>query len=381
VATVKFALAIFFAHRMTQGIRETMDKSFPKISDVARAAGVSTATVSRALSSPGLVSEKTRFVVYAAIEETGYIVNHAARNLRRQKSGGIVVLVPNLSNPFFSQILSGIASVVSAAGLNMLIADTQQPRGADRQIIQYLHNNRADGLIVLDGQLPGSIFLGNGRPSQRPPVVFACEWVEGFDQPSVTIDNVAGARLAVRHLAELGHRAIGHVLGPEDNVLTVRRREGTITELQACGLPVRGEWFFEGDFSLPSGVSAAHAWLALTDRPSAVFCSSDAMACGFMSELNRHGVSVPGDVSVVGFDDIEIAEHFIPTLTTIHQPRSAIGEAAARMLVARIEGEEDSVHALKLPVELVARHSTAAPPIDRQVGAARAMGIGLRHSG
>jgi LacI family repressor for deo operon, udp, cdd, tsx, nupC, and nupG len=334
-------------------------KLSPKIVDVARAAGVSTATVSRALTSPALVSEKTRAAVFAAIEETGYIVNHAARNLRRQQTGGIVVLVPNLSNPFFSQILSGIAAVISGAGLNMLIADTQQPKGADRQIIQYLHNNRADGLIVLDGQVPEGIFLGNGRPAARPPVVFACEWVEGYEQPSVTIDNCEGARLAIRHLAGLGHSRIGHVLGPPENVLTVHRREGMVAALEECGLEVREDWFFEGDFSLPSGVEAAKAWLAHDDRPSAVFCSSDAMACGFMSELHRHGISVPGDVSVMGFDDIEISEHFIPALSTIRQPRIAIGESAAKMLLQRMAGEE--MEPLQLPVELVARGSTAEP--------------------
>ncbi|WP_245409811.1 LacI family DNA-binding transcriptional regulator [Pararhizobium haloflavum] len=334
----------------------------PKIVDVARTAGVSTATVSRALTAPGKVSAKTRAIVMAAVEETGYIVNHAARNLRRQQTGGIVVLVPNLSNPFFSQILSGIASVLSGAAFNVLIADTQQPKGADRQIIQYLHNNRADGLIVLDGGLPEHIF-GNGDRQARPPAIFACEWIEGSEKLSVTIDNVAGAAMAIDHLVQLGHSRIGHVMGPPDNVLTIRRQEGTTAALERAHLPVRREWYFEGDFSLPSGVRAAKAWLALRDRPDAVFCSSDAMACGFMSELHRHGVRVPDDVSVVGFDDIEIAEHFIPTLTTIHQPRTTIGETAARMLLARINGGEDPVQSIRLPVDLVVRESTSAPRI------------------
>jgi len=214
---------------------------------------------------------------------------------------------------------------------------------------------------VLDGSLPEGLF-DDRRPAARPPVVFACEWVEGFDQPSVTIDNVEGAMLAVRHLVELGHSKIGHVAGPPENVLTIRRREGAAAALSEAGLPVRDEWFFAGDFSLLSGVAAAEAWLALDDRPTAVFCSSDAMACGFMSELNRHGIDVPRDVSVVGFDDIEISGHFIPTLTTIHQPRIAIGEAAARMLIARIAGDTPEATSVRLPVGLVTRDSTASPP-------------------
>ncbi|MHA6686050.1 LacI family DNA-binding transcriptional regulator [Mesorhizobium sp. A556] len=348
-----------------------MDDAFtrtnPRIGDVARAAGVSTATVSRTLSHPDLVSAKTRDAVLAAVAQTGYRINHAARNLRRQQTGGIVVLVPHLSNPFFSLILSAIAHVASAAGLNVLVADTQEPKGADRQIAEYLHNNRADGLIVLDGTLPENTFSGRGRMAQ-PPVIFACEWVD--DQPSVTIDNHHGAMLAVDHLISLGHRRIGHVMGPPDNVLTQQRAVGVRAALARAGLASDERWFFDGDFTLASGIVAARQWLALEQRPTGVFLSSDAMACGFMSELNRHGIHAPADVSVVGFDDLEMSEHLIPSLTTIRQPRAAIGETAAKILLRLIEGERkgDAAGARDsesqvLPVELIVRDSTAAPSL------------------
>lgn len=347
-------------------MNDAFSKTNPRIGDVARAAGVSTATVSRALSHPDVVSAKTRDTVLAAVAQTGYRINHAARNLRRQQTGGIVVLVPHLSNPFFSLILSAIAHVASAAGLNVLVADTQEPKGADRQIAEYLHNNRADGLIMLDGTLPESIFNGSGKMT-RPPVIFACEWVEGHDQPSVTIDNHHGAMLAVGHLIGLGHRHIGHVMGPLDNVLTLQRAAGARDALARAGLAANDRWFFDGDFTLASGIAAARQWLALDVRPTAVFLSSDAMACGFMSELNRHGIRVPDDVSVIGFDDLEMSEHFIPPLTTIRQPRAAIGEAAATLLLALMESERKGGSAVPdgesriLPIELIVRGSTAAP--------------------
>jgi LacI family repressor for deo operon, udp, cdd, tsx, nupC, and nupG len=346
---------------------DAFTRSNPRIGDVARAAGVSTATVSRALSHPDLVSAKTRDTVLAAVAQTGYRINHAARNLRRQQTGGIVVLVPHLSNPFFSLILSAIAHVASTAGLNVLVADTQEPKGADRQIAEYLHNNRADGLIVLDGTLPENTFSGHGRVAQ-PPVVFACEWVD--DQPSVTIDNHHGAMLAVDHLISLGHRRIGHVMGPPDNVLTLTRAAGAREALARAGLAIDERWFFAGDFTLASGIVAARQWLALEQRPTGVFLSSDAMACGFMSELNRHGIHAPADVSVVGFDDLEMSEHLIPSLTTIRQPRAAIGETAARILLRLMEGERKGGAAgargsesQVLPVELIVRGSTAAPSL------------------
>ena len=326
----------------------------PKISDVARMAGVSTATVSRTLSNPGLVSEETRAVVQAAVEATGYRLNLAARNLRHRRTGGIVALVPNLANPFFSQILSGIASVLGPAGYNLLIADTRTA-GAET-LLDYAEPSRADGLIVLDGTLPADALRG------RVPVVEACEWVPGLPAPRVKIDNRAAAGLAVNHLADLGHRRIGHVAGPRGNVLTEARLGGTEDALAARGLPFAADAIYPGDFSLESGRAAAALWLAQPGetRPTAVFLASDAMACGFIGEVQRHGLAVPRDVSVVGFDDIELIAHISPPLTTIRQPRTAIGRVAAERLLAVLAGQggaEDTI----LPVELVIRNSTAAP--------------------
>ncbi|MFN3766013.1 MAG: LacI family DNA-binding transcriptional regulator [Aliihoeflea sp.] len=342
-----------------------MTTRFPRIGDVAVAAGVSTATVSRVLSAPDRVSADTRALVLKAIEETGYRVNHAARNLRRRQAGGIVVLVPNLANPFFSQILSGITFAMATSGHNVLIADTRQGPNAEHRILDYLHNNRADGLIVLDANLPEDVLSAGDTPNHHPPIVFACEWLDADPRPTVTIDNEAGARLAIRHLADLGHVRIGHLMGPSDNILTITRARGARAALAELGLAIRDDWFLDGDFSLASGAAAARAWLALDDRPTAVFCASDAMACGFIGELHHKGVRVPDEVSVVGFDDIEIAAHFVPSLTTIAQPRTLIGETAARKLLALIaQGRErgSATDASEvLPVQLVARESSAPP--------------------
>lgn len=346
-----------------------MNKAFPTIQDVARVARVSTATVSRALSYPERVSKETRRLVIDAIERTGYTVNQTARNLRRKQSGAIVVLVPNLGNPFFSRILSGIEATASREGLNVLIADTRQPEVSPRLITEYLFTNRADGLILLDGAIRPDLFPGS--PGKRPPIVYCCEWNEDSDLPSVRFDNRGGAALAVRHLHELGHRRIGHILGPADNVLTKEREAGVRAALCELGLEVRDDWFFEGDYSLASGARAAASWLALDERPTAVTSSSDQMACGFISGLHRAGVKVPDDVSVVGFDDIDIAEQFIPALTTVHQPRSEIGEIAATALIERIRGSENGEPAevKVLGAELLVRSSTraiqAAPPGPR----------------
>ena len=328
----------------------------PKISDVARIAGVSTATVSRAISSPDRVSVETRAAVQAAIDSTGYRLNHAARNLRRRRTGGIVALVPNLANPFFSQILSGIASVLGPAGYNLLVADTETA-GAD-SLLDYAEPSRADGLIVLDGRLSADALRG------RVPLVEACEWVPGLAAPRIRIDNLAAAELAIGHLYDLGHRRIGHVTGPRGNVLTESRLSGVRAALTARRLALTDEATYSGDFSIESGQAVADTWLGqpATSRPTALFFASDAMACGFIGEVQHRGLSVPRDVSVVGFDDIELVAHISPPLTTIRQPRTDIGRRAAERLLAKIVGDpvdEDTI----LPVELVVRASTC--PVGR----------------
>lgn len=326
------------------------------IQDVARLAGVSTATVSRTLSRPGAVAETTREAVLEAVERTGYRINTAARNLRQQRTGSIIALVPNLANPFFSQIMAGISSVLTPAGYGLLIADTQAGPDAEDRLATYLQGDKADGLILFDGTLsPRALEVAH-----RPPVIAACEWMED-SLPSVRVENAQGAALAVEHLAAQGHRRIGHVTGPEGNVLTETRLAGYRSAMEERGLPLSPDLIFPGDFTLDSGAAAGARWLAQEDRPTAVFCASDEMACGFLGAVQHAGLSVPADVSVVGFDNIEVSGHLTPALTTIRQPRTFIGERAAELLLAMIEARSLEGPTEVIPVELIPRASVAPP--------------------
>lgn len=331
------------------------------LQDVARVANVSTATVSRTLSNPDVVSESTRRRVSDAVKVTGYRINRAARNLRTQRAHSVLVLLPDLANPFFSAILEGISRILARQGYSMLIASTKQVHDSGERLIDYLDDARADGMIVLDGGLSAEVveMLESARQSKR--ILFACEWIDGANFPSVRCQNRQGARIAVGHLHDLGHRKIAHVTGPEGNVLMHSRKDAFVAEMERLGLALKPEWIIAGDFSLAAGCLAAQAWISLEDRPTAVFCASDQLAMGFIAELSRHGFKVPHDVSVMGFDDIDLAEQFIPPLTTIRQDRLMIGETAAKMLMERIVTpvQEHSVHAAVLPVSLVARQSTA----------------------
>lgn len=338
-----------------------MEKRRPSIQDVARQAGVSAATVSRVLSKPDMVSEATRLAVIEAVNATGYTVNLAARNLRRQRTGNVVALVPKLANPFFSQIVSSISQVLASEGYSLLVSDTRGSPRAEERLMGYLDEGRADGLILFDGAIPPEHIDNARRGRPLPPTVMACEWIEGSHLPRIRIDNEHGAALAVEHLVGKGHVRIGHVSGPAGNVLTQAREAGLRAAMAERGLELRPEWMFCGDFTFASGASAAEQWLALSEAPTAIFCANDESAIGFIGAVQRAGKSVPGDVSVVGFDDIEIADHVTPRLTTIRQPRTAIGEVAAKTLLTLIDGGAIDCADQQLEIELVERASTAGP--------------------
>ena len=331
------------------------------LQDVARVAGVSTATVSRTLSNPEVVSESTRTRVAQAVKQTDYRINRAARSLRTQRAHSVLVLLPDLANPFFSSILEGISRHLSQKGYSMLIASTNQVHASGERLIDYFEDARADGMIILDGNLDAKVVEMLENAPQSKCIIFACEWVDNTSIPVVRCENKQGTRIAVNHLYDLGHRKIAHVTGPDGNVLSHRRKDAFIEELAALNLDLKPEWIIDGDFSLVAGCQAAQSWIALEDRPTAVFCASDQLALGFMAELSRHNIKVPDDVSVMGFDDLDLAEQYIPPLTTINQDRLMIGEAAATMLMERIAAPhaEHSEHGAVVPVSLVARQSTA----------------------
>lgn len=338
-----------------------MGQKTPKIQDVAKVAGVSTATVSRALSNPGLLAKETRDAVNQAILATGYRVNTTARNLRKQRAGAIMILVPNLGNPFFSHILAGLSEVLSGSEYSILITDSSERRQKGK-LIEYFQDARVDGMVSLDGNMTEVELARFGQGPVGTPIVFACEWVHGAPYPSVRSNNVEGAYQAIRHLYDLGHRDIAHIKGPDSNVLTHARLEGVTRARDELGLSMQNDWIVQGDFSLRAGHAAAAQLAGMRNRPSAVFCASDQIALGLISGLKAQGISVPNDMSVVGFDDIEISEYFDPALTTIRQDRHQLGTRAAHLILDRLQkpGKTDGQQIEHVDVALVRRESTIA---------------------
>lgn len=328
------------------------------IQDVARAARVSTATVSRALSRPERVSDATRKAVEDAVRDTGFRLNRAAQNLRMQRAGAVLAMVHNIGKPFNSEILAGLAEGFYGTDYALLLTDTEDNPLVDDALANYFRDGRIDGAISLDGSLSRDALDQCKARGVDKRIVFLCEWVEGEDFPAIVVDNANGARLAVQHLHALGHRRIAYVEGPPCNVLTLSRKRGLEEECSKFGL--KPPIIFPGDFSIQSGREAARSLLCTDPRPSAVFCSSDTAAIGMITGLRESGLSVPQDVSVIGFDDIEMAAFYYPALTTIRQERRLLGRRAAELLVARLGGNEAKGEVI--PVTLVERGTTGPAP-------------------
>ena len=329
------------------------------IHDVARRARVSTATVSRALSRPDLVSPKTRRTVLSAVRQLGYAPNSAAKHLRTRRSGNLLVTVPDISNPFFSLILQGAEDEAQRLGYAVLLGDTQGDPKREARYAQMLMRHEADGLIFLGHRLPRpAAELVRQMAPQYAPVVNGCEFSPRLGVPSVHIDNAAAAAEAMDHLYRLGHRHIGVVTGPLESPLSRDRLAGATARARAEQAE-HTLGVVHGDFSIEAGAGALLRLLDRREPPTAVFCFSDEMAMGLIEAARERGVRVPRDLSVIGFDDIRFARHMDPPLTTIAQPMREIGVGTVRILADILAGRTIAPLSVTLPHTLVVRKSTA----------------------
>jgi LacI family transcriptional regulator, repressor for deo operon, udp, cdd, tsx, nupC, and nupG len=333
------------------------------IREVAKRAGVSTATVSRVLSRPDVVSPDTRVRVLKAVERLGYAPNSVAKNLRTLKSRKLLVTVPDIANPFFALILQGIEDTAQKNGYAVLLGDTQHDELREERYALMLKQKEADGLIFLGHRLPKAAAIVVEELSPRcAPIVNGCEFSAELRVPSVHIDNAKAAAEAMTHLYDLGHRRIGIVTGPLLSPLSRDRLQGALASAGARGAEP-DTIVMQGDFSIQSGTQAGDRLFERTDRPTAVFCFNDEMAMGVIAAARQRGLNVPRDVSVVGFDDIRFAQCVDPPLTTIAQPMRAIGEGTVRLLLDILSGTQLAPVSITLPHTLQVRGSTAPPPV------------------
>lgn len=324
-----------------------------RIAEVAALAGVSTATVSRALSDPGKLRQETLARVEAAIRATGYTPNLAARSLRARRSMVVLVVVPDIANPFFADVLRGIEEALSAAGYGLLIGNLGPGPGKQGQMLDIVQAGQVDGVILLNGAIPRDATRSLDR--MGIPLVAVCEAIPGARFAQVEVQNREAGREGARHLLRLGHRRLAYLAGPEGNILEIERQGGFRAELAEAGITELT--VYAGDFTFAAGVAAAAPFLAAAQRPTAVFAANDEMAIGFLKTVRVSGVRVPEDVSILGFDGIDFADYVDPMLTTFRQPRRELGQAGAGLLVRAMSGETAAAH-IRLPVSLQVREST-----------------------
>lgn len=324
------------------------------IKDVARAAQVSVATVSRALNGHHNVTPDVRRRVEAAAAQLRYVPHAAARSLSSRRTQTLGVVLPDLHGEYFSELLRGIDQVARAAGLHLLVSSYQGHPEAQGAALRTLRG-RVDGLLVMSpfaGLLPAP---ETGDHATLPMVLINSPAAPGSD--ALCIDNEAGARAMVGHLLACGHRRIAFIAGPEGNFDAGGRLRGYREALAAAG-PGLDEWVLPGDFTLAAGHRAAGELLAATPRPDAVFAAHDLMALGCLFGLAQAGVRVPEDIALAGFDDIPLASYMHPALTTIRVNIAELGERAARLLIARIAGTDAAAVPAPFIPELIVRDSS-----------------------
>lgn len=326
--------------------------------DVARQAGVSVGTVSRYLTGNGYVGAESTAKIARAIDELGYIRNRAAASLRTKQTGLLGFVVSDLRNPFTAEIASALSRRARALGYGLVLSESANSARVALEAIQSMQTHGIDGLVITP---PESRALNQAlvKAVATLPVVGIGLRTQPLVTDLVTSDTRAGAIAATRHLLDLGHMRIAYV--GSRNMASGRYR-GYASAMQTAGTEPGPESTFFGDLDKATGLVALRQFLAQPVPPTAVFAANDAIALGILQACHEAGVRIPDDLSVVGFDDIELAQHTSPALTTVAQPTTEMGEAAIDLLVARLRDEipEKEPRQLVLTSELRIRESTAS---------------------
>ena len=341
--------------------------------DVARAAGVSVATVSHVINSTRFVSTELAERVNAAMTELGYTPNGTARSLRVRRTNTIGLVVPDNSNPFFAELARLVEEDGFRAGYTTILGNSTEQPVRERQYVETLLSKRVDGLILAPTRHDNGGLQRLVRAA-RIPIVFVDRDVDVPGVDKVLYDTENGGYAAGRHLLELGHERIACIAGPSELSSVRARATGLRRALDEAGIELRSDWVAEADLQYAGGREATARLLAADDGFTAVFAANDLMAVGAIRELTARGIRVPDDVSVVGFDDAPLAVMVSPTLTTVRQPLAEMATIAVSLLLARVEDGDRPLERRVIPTELLVRESTTVVPSSR----AGAKGVGDR---
>lgn len=348
-----------------------MAKKTPTMVDVAELADTTVATVSRVINNVGYVSDGLREKVEAAIDKVGYVPNANARALKTNRSQTIGVVVGDLMNPYSIELANTVTSEVASHGYTTFIGTATDDTTSELLVVDAFHRQRVGGLVVATLPTERSDNALKRLAKHGMPIVTVGRQLKHEMIDSISADFRRGGRLATQHLIELGHKRIAFVGAELEEAARVTRLQGYLDALTEAGIPIRPEYVVGNHSAAGSprysthstGHQSAHELLKLSSRPTAIFTRNDHTAFGVLQALTEAGVSVPGDISVVGFDNIPLTRRVIPALTTVSQPTENQGQLASEFLLGRIEQPDQEVQSRNLILEctLIARGSTAPP--------------------
>jgi DNA-binding LacI/PurR family transcriptional regulator len=336
----------------------------PSIKDIARLARVSHPTVSRALQNSPLVNAKTAEKIRRIAKESGYKASAVARGLVNRRTRTIGLVVTTIADPFTSEVVSGIEQAAYDHGYCVFLADSNADPDRERKIVQAFAEQRVDGIIVTSSRV-GALYLPL-LSEMMVPIILVNDQYPGAFVHSVMICNQEGSRAATEHLVELGHRRIAFIGDQFGYQSDTERFAGYKEALKSAGIPINPELLVRGDGKAEAALRAMDQLLALRNPPTAVCCYNDMSALGAMRSIRMHGLRVPEDISVTGFDDLFVASYADPPLTTVRQPMRRMGQIAMEDLIKLMNGKESVVSA-KIKPELIVRHSTAKVNKQRRV--------------
>ena len=334
-----------------------MSASNVTIRDVARLASVSPMTVSRVINDSTLVSRDTRRRVEEAITELGYVPSRLARGLSAKRTGTLAVIVPDVANPFFTQIVRSAEEVARRAGYRVLLCDTRADLVIEREVIEEMIAHRVEGIVIAPVSDRSRDHLRR-LDKFAVPYVLVDRTVPGIDADAVLGDSAEGAQRLVEHLLSLGHRRIGMIVESSEVSTARDRRGGYEAALRAADLPVDPALVAEGTVDPQGGHEGMQRLLALDDPPTAVFTVNNLVALGAIEAVRAAGLEVPDDIALVCFDDIEYASRLYPFLTVMEQPAETFGTLSTQLLLERIERRApERARVVVLPAEFVVRRS------------------------
>ena len=329
----------------------------PTISDVAREAGVSVATISRVINNSPRVLPETKAKALSAIERLQYQPNILARNFRRSESRVILVLCPNFTNPYYANVVTGISDSARQYGYSAMFCTTQGDKQLEKDFLDMLKGKKADGAILLATESSERFMT---HLSEQFPIVQCSEYFPDAGLSHVSIDNYKAARHAIKYLTGLGHKQIGFITSNDAYLSMSNRLQGYKDALEQVGIPFQTELVqYTGEgYHFSNGMKAVHNLLSLHNKPTAILCVSDILALGAIRGAEDAHVKIPEELAIVGFDDVEYATMFKPHITTVRIPCYALGTSSMELLWNLMNNIKATCKEVVLDFELIVREST-----------------------